>query len=87
MKSNLAGLYIQIEAKKRRINIINLWKVPKRATVGPFSRLSSRPELGISEECQAEWKDPLFVNCLSVLARTRYEVRRDRLVGATARVP
>jgi hypothetical protein len=30
MKSNLAGLYIQIEAKKRRINIINLWKVPKR---------------------------------------------------------
>jgi hypothetical protein len=29
MKSNLAGLYIQIEAKKRRINIINLWKVPK----------------------------------------------------------
>jgi hypothetical protein len=23
MKSNLAGLYIQIEAKKRRINIIN----------------------------------------------------------------
>ena len=29
MKSNLAGLYIRIEAKKRRINIINLWKVPK----------------------------------------------------------
>jgi hypothetical protein len=34
MKSNLAGLYIQIEAKKRRINIINLWKVPKRARWG-----------------------------------------------------
>ena len=26
---NLAGLYIQIEAKKRRIYVINLWKVPK----------------------------------------------------------
>jgi hypothetical protein len=43
MKSNLAGLYIQIEAKKRRINIINLWKVLKwgreyatRALLGQF---------------------------------------------------
>ena len=26
MNSNLAGLYIQIEAKKRRIKIINVWK-------------------------------------------------------------
>ena len=41
MKSNLAGLYIQIEAKKRRINIINLWKVPKWA-VGHVAR-ASRP--------------------------------------------
>jgi len=31
MKSNLAGLYIQIEAKKRRIKIITVEIVPKRA--------------------------------------------------------
>ena len=31
---NLAGLYSQIEAKKRRIYINNLWKVPKRDPAG-----------------------------------------------------
>jgi hypothetical protein len=31
----MAGLYIRIEAKKRRINIINLWKVPKRERQNP----------------------------------------------------
>jgi hypothetical protein len=32
MKINLAGLYIQIEAKKRRIKIITVEIVPNRAT-------------------------------------------------------
>jgi hypothetical protein len=36
----MAGLYIRIEAKKRRILRINLWKVPKRAVSVWHGRLA-----------------------------------------------
>jgi hypothetical protein len=46
MKSNLAGLYIQIEAKKRRINIINS---------------GNRPEMGNAVVYPAELATPSYL--------------------------
>lgn len=45
---SLVGLYIEMKAKKRRIYIINLWKVPKWAenSLRSFSFLAALAEWG-----------------------------------------
>src|ERR1700739_991777 len=80
----MAGLYIQNEAKKRRICIINLWKVPKRAMWrGRPARKIYPGTPNLSSERNHVLRNPIAKQVKAKLAgrdRLDYEVR-PRLAG------